>query len=58
MIERYEVTLESVTKVSIPIRVIANHEGSVITFTLIHQSEMSDAKFARTPSGLRKTCEN
>jgi hypothetical protein len=50
----HEVTLESGMKIYVPLRVIANHKGSEIIFTLIRQPEMSDEKFAEDAGWVEK----
>jgi hypothetical protein len=50
----HEVTLESGVKIYVPMRVIANHKGSEIIFTLIRQPEMSDEKFAEDARWVKK----
>lgn len=43
----HTVTLADGTEVYVPLRVIANGEGSEVTFVLYRQPEMTDADFAR-----------
>ncbi len=43
----HTVTLADGTEVYVPLRVIANGQGSEITFVLYRQPEMTDADFAR-----------
>ena len=43
----HTVTLTDGTEVYVPLRVIANGQGSEVTFVLYRQPEMTDADFAR-----------
>lgn len=43
----HTVTLADGTEVYVPLRVIANGQGSEVTFVLYRQPEMTDADFAR-----------